>query len=125
MAESANCHGLRIYLILNKLILHHNFTISNLRPTMHSELLNYSKLAISIFIHQHLTLLFRSRRTLNCYKSILGPRVKCTLNPVIGHSVGKESSCNSGDPGSTPGLGRSTGEGIGYPLQYSWTSLVA
>ena len=30
-----------------------------------------------------------------------------------------------GDLGSIPGLGRSTGEGIGYPLQYSWTSLVA
>ena len=28
-------------------------------------------------------------------------------------------SCNVGDPGSTPGLGRYTGEGIGYPLQYS------
>ena len=40
-------------------------------------------------------------------------------------SVGKESACNAGDPGSTPGLGRSTGEGIGYPLQYSWASLVA
>ena len=35
------------------------------------------------------------------------------------------SSCNVGDPGSIPGLGRSTGEGIGYPLQYSWASLVA
>ena len=34
-------------------------------------------------------------------------------------SVGKESSCNAGDPSSTPGLGRSNGEGIGYPLQYS------
>ena len=34
-------------------------------------------------------------------------------------SVGKESSCNAGDPGSIPGLGRSTGEGLGYPLQYS------
>ena len=34
-------------------------------------------------------------------------------------SVGKESVCNAGDPGSTPGLGRSTGDGIGYPLQYS------
>ena len=33
-------------------------------------------------------------------------------------SVGKESTCNAGDPGSIPGLGRSTGEGIGYPLQY-------
>ena len=34
-------------------------------------------------------------------------------------SVGKESACDAGDPGSIPGLGRSTGEGIGYPLQYS------
>ena len=34
-------------------------------------------------------------------------------------SVGKESACNAGDPGSIPGLGRSSGEGIGYPFQYS------
>ena len=40
-------------------------------------------------------------------------------------SVGKKSTCNAGDPGSIPGSGRSTGEGIGYPLQYSWASLVA
>ena len=40
-------------------------------------------------------------------------------------SVGKESTCNAGDPGSIPGLGRSSGEGIGYTLQYSWASLVA
>ena len=40
-------------------------------------------------------------------------------------SVGKESACNAGDPGSIPGSGRSTGEGIGYPLQYSWASFVA
>ena len=39
-------------------------------------------------------------------------------------SVGKESACNAGDPGSIPGLGRSAGEGTGYPLQYSWASLV-
>ena len=39
-------------------------------------------------------------------------------------SVGKESSCNAGDSGSIPGLGRSDGGGIGYPLQYSWVSLV-
>ena len=39
-------------------------------------------------------------------------------------SAGKESTCNAGDPGSIPGSGRSTGEGIGYPLQYSWASLV-
>ena len=39
-------------------------------------------------------------------------------------SAGKESACNPGDPSSIPGLGRSAGEGIGYPLQYSWASLV-
>ena len=40
-------------------------------------------------------------------------------------SVGKESACNAEDPGPVPGLGRSPGEGIGHPLQYSWASLVA
>ena len=40
-------------------------------------------------------------------------------------SVGKESTCNSGDPSSIPGLGSSAGEGIGYPFQYSWASLVS
>ena len=40
-------------------------------------------------------------------------------------SVGKESACNAGDLGLIPGFGRSTGEGIGSPLQYSWASLVA
>ena len=42
-----------------------------------------------------------------------------------GSSLGKESTCNAGDPGLIPGLGRSLGEGIGYPHQYSWASLVA
>ena len=37
-------------------------------------------------------------------------------------SVGKESTCNAGDPGSIPGLERSAGEEIGYPLQDSWAS---
>ena len=40
-------------------------------------------------------------------------------------SVGKESTCSAEDPGSSPGSGRSSGEGMGYPLQYSWVSLVA
>ena len=40
-------------------------------------------------------------------------------------SVGKESACNAGDLGSIPELGRTPGEGKGYPLQYSWASLVA
>ena len=41
------------------------------------------------------------------------------------NSVGKESACNAGDPSLIPGSGRSTGEGIGYPLQYSWAPCMA
>jgi len=43
---------------------------------------------------------------------------------VIAQSI-KKSSCNAADSGLIPGLRRSTGEGIGYPLLYSWASLVA
>ena len=39
-------------------------------------------------------------------------------------SVGKESACIAGDSSLIPGLRRSAAEGIGYPLQYSWASLV-
>ena len=51
---------------------------------------------------------------------------------IVSHMVvyiqgfpGQESACNAGDPSSTSGSGRSAGEGIGYPLQFSWASLVA
>ena len=47
------------------------------------------------------------------------------LISLPGSSVGKESACNAGDHGSVPGSGRSPGEGIGYPLQYSWAFLMA
>ena len=60
---------------------------------------------------------------------------KCSAQPVgwgvegwgviPDSSGGKESTCNVGDPGWIPGSGRSAGEGIGYPLQYCWDSLVA
>ena len=40
-------------------------------------------------------------------------------------SASKESAHTAGDLGSIPGLGRSPGEGISYPLPYSWASLVA
>ena len=55
------------------------------------------------------------------WKSIYAWTIKWKVFPDS--SVGKEPICNAGDPGSIPGLGRSTGEGIGYPLQYSWASL--
>ena len=46
---------------------------------------------------------------------------------VYSSPPGRESTCNAGDPGSglIPGSGRSSGEGIGCPLPYSWASLVA
>ena len=47
------------------------------------------------------------------------------LKNSLDSSVGKESACNAGNPSSISGSGRSPGEGVGYPLQYSWASLVA
>ena len=41
------------------------------------------------------------------------------LQGLPGSSAGEESACNAGDLGLIPGLGRSPGEGNGYPLQYS------
>ena len=48
-----------------------------------------------------------------------------TMMDFPGSSAGKESACSAGDPSSIPRLGRSPGEEIGYPLKYSWASLVA
>ena len=50
---------------------------------------------------------------------------KYILYGFLDSSVGKESTSNAGDPGSILESGRPAGEGIGYPLQYPWTSLVA
>ena len=64
--------------------------------------------------------------TLKCFYNLNSN--KCILFILGGFpdsSVGKESTCNTGDFSSIPGLGRSPGGRIGYPLQYSWASLVA
>ena len=53
---------------------------------------------------------------------LLVPEAACKYSHC---SVDKESAWNAGDPGSTPGSGRSPGEGIGSPLLCSWASLVA
>ena len=58
----------------------------------------------------------------NLYYKII---VDVWLSGLPDISVGKDSACNAGDLGLIPGSGRSTGEGIGYPLQYSWAFLVA
>ena len=57
------------------------------------------------------------------------PSVEKLLNFILhigfpDSSVGEESTCNSGDPSLIPGSERSAGKRIGYPLQYSWASLV-
>ena len=49
----------------------------------------------------------------------------CVCMDFPGSSAEKESTCNAGDPSLIPGSGRSLGEGMGYPLQYSWIFLVA
>ena len=64
-----------------------------------------------------------------CCKSALKIQTTCKIIRICmgfsDSSAGKESTCNAGDPSSIAGLGRSPEEGIGYPLQYSWASLVA
>ena len=59
-----------------------------------------------------------------CFLSLLPTRIRATLlqkknSKIYICSVGKESACKAGDLSSIPGLGRSPGEGKGYPLQYS------
>ena len=51
--------------------------------------------------------------------------IQCPGASLVSSSAGKEFACNIGDPRLTPGSRRSPGEGIGYPLQYSWVYLVA
>ena len=61
-------------------------------------------------------------------KTLKMVHIKKGIMSVLGlpwSSAGKESAYNAGDSGSIPGSGRSIGEGISYPLQYSWASLVA
>ena len=58
------------------------------------------------------------------YYSLL-PHYYSLLKGFLGSSAGEESTCSVGDPGLIPGSGSSSGERIGYPLQYSWASLVA
>ena len=61
---------------------------------------------------------------INMPYTVLGKNKYIYLSSLVAQLV-KRSACNAGDPGLKPGLGRSTGEGIGCPLPYSWASLVA
>ena len=80
------------------------------------ELLNTLHRTRNLLVKEQVSLCFTNRK------------MTCLLRASLGFpdsSVDKESTCYVGDPGSIPGSGRFTGEGIGYPLQYSWASLVA
>ena len=61
-----------------------------------------------------------------CYVYFSPIKKKLTITGGLPWQLsGKESACNAEDPSLIPGLGRSPGEGIGYPLQYSWASLIS
>ena len=63
--------------------------------------------------------------SLNPHNTIVSIMALSILLTFPNNSVGKESTCNAGDPTSIPWSERSTGEVIVYPLQYSWASLLA
>ena len=87
------------------------------------------KASLAIMTKRTCTYLQKSQKRKSTIKgiNIVGHFIfdKHGVNQYNASSVGKESACNAGDPSLTPGLGRSTGEGTGYLLQYSWASLVA
>ena len=79
----------------------------------------------SLFCGSHIFIPFIFENTIFLKQSLKNRRGIWTRRGFPHGSVGKESSCNAGDPSSIPRSGRSPGEGVGYPLQYSWASLVA
>ena len=74
-------------------------------------------------IFTSISLLLISSLTLGIVRFYLAILVGCKGFPSS--SAGKEPAYSAGDPSSIPGSWRSPGEGIGYPLQYSWASLMA
>ena len=81
---------------------------------------SFSEVLFCFFFHlQCISLLLH-----DCLASCIYFRVVVSLS-FPGSSADKESTCNAGDPVRTPESGTSSGEGVGYPLQYSWASLVA
>ena len=69
--------------------------------------------------------LYEVYRDVNCMWIVMWISIWFWNTGIPWCSAGKESVYNARDAGSIPGSERSTGEGIGYPLQYSWVSLVA
>ena len=83
-------------------------------------------MALAVYLKDNIFIIIQIKIFSNIYWNFLDALFKLISNYLgfPGNSAGKESACNSGDPSSIPGLGSSPGEGIDYPLQYSWASLV-
>ena len=78
------------------------------------------------WILYHWALFSWAPKSLQMVTAVMKLKDACSLEEGFPHSsVGKESACNAKDPSLIPRLGRSAGEGVGYPFQYSWASLVA
>ena len=80
------------------------------------------KLSFKVAVYFILTPIMKESCSCTTLFSVIGVTVSWILITEMGFprgSAGKETACNAGDLGSVPGLGRSPGEGKGYPLQYS------
>ena len=95
-----------------------NFPVINMAPKV-------VDINVTVNCYTHIFSCWIDLSTLSCYYASFDRVYVYGSQGFPGGSCGKEATCNAGDSGSIPGLGRSAGEGIGYPLQYSWASLVA
>ena len=96
-----------------------------------SKIFCFADLLFMIKVHTHIRFKYHVWISINfrllsyVYQKVFNNRQLWVKSGFPDSSVGKESTCNAGDPSLIPGLGRSAGEGTGYPLQYSHASLVA
>ena len=103
----------------------------NQAPPSPTPLTNTHSLTHSLQAHESLESILSSEPVQSPSPADLTGRAGKRFSPPApalgfpGNSVGKESACNAGDPSSIPGSGRSPGEWLGYPLQYSWACLLA
>ena len=97
-------------------------TIALTRQTFVSKVMS---LLFNILPRLVTTFLPRSKHLLISWLKPSSAVILDDINLILGNSAGKKSAYNAGDPSWIPGSGRFPGEGIGYPLQYSWASLVA
>ena len=96
----------------------------SLHSSLHPSTLSYSgdafgsRLRTSVYFLWNISAYKSLPRGQYLFRALFPCKVNFTW-AFPGGSDGKESACNAGDLGSIPGLGRSPGEGHGYPLQYS------